>query len=713
MPEALWRRTQKCVAFWRSLGASPFLSRQIEFGINDPPVVPFSVGEMLGEIPQSEEDLAFGLEDLDRGCKEGIYKEVSSEHVCAAVARGNMLSSSFVIWQDGSEGRKGRFIVNLAKQSKHWEKGSVRMETLPAYALELQKSDHMVSFDIQSGYRHFRLAPSMRDMFLFRYAGRFYQCVALPFGWGRSPMWFTRLLRPVVQHLRTNEHYRVLAYLDDFLVAPSPAGKVAGSSACRAATGRIDKLLEHLGLVRHPSKGEWVGSTRVEHLGVVIDTELEKFFIAPRKIEKIRKMAGQLLTESRHGRRWVSVKRMRTFIGTCVSLTLAMPYARFYTRSLYWDLANAQQPTGSKAKLFEGCVASGEGPRKERTLPRAARGGDRCKLSHQGIRDIQSWRALTSTEREGRPLRPAAPELMMHTDAADLGYGGTLGKCGAAGQCGEWEAQGVWGWHERAESISYRELKAIRLLLTRAENSGSRSFGARLLDAGIRNLQLQCDNMAAVHVTNAMVSASRPMMRELRLLKRELDRLGLHLDARWLPSALNKYADALSRRFPSGDLQIRRSLRHSVMDGMKAPADVFPYRPLGEHPVFLRRQCFLEMRQPWYPTDATRLLCPPVDLIAPVLQKARLSGCPAVLLIPDWPHQQWHSTALQMATHAFLLPYAPQQIWTAARTMNPSWKLLLVEVNMPPDPERWARQRDLVLRPPAPSRQEARPTANL
>jgi hypothetical protein len=45
--------------------------------------------------------------------------------------------------------------------------------------------------------------------------------------------------------------------------------------------------------------------------------------------------------------------------------------------------------------------------------------------------------------------------------------------------------------------------------------------------------------------------------------------------------------------------------------------------------------------------------------------------------------------------------------------MNPSCKLLFVEVNMPPDPERWARQRDLALRPPATSRQEVRPTANL
>jgi hypothetical protein len=41
---------------------------------------------------------------------------------------------------------------------------------------------------------------------------------------------------------------------------------------------------------------------------------------------------------------------------------------------------------------------------------------------------------------------------MMHTDAEDIGYGGTLGQCGAAGKRGEWEAQGVWGWNERAET---------------------------------------------------------------------------------------------------------------------------------------------------------------------------------------------------------------------------------------------------------------------
>jgi hypothetical protein len=176
---------------------------------------------------------------------------------------------------------------------------------------------------------------------------------------------------------------------------------------------------------------------------------------------------------------------------------------------------------------------------------------------------------------------------------------------------------------------------------------------------------------------------------------RELDRLGLHLDAKWLPSALNKYADALSRRFPRGDRQIRRSLRRSVMAGMQAPADVFPYRPLGEHPVFLRRQSFQEMANTWSLTDKTRLLCPPTELISPILQKVRLSGCPAILLIPDWPHQAWHATALRMATHVFRCPEPPDQVWDA-RTLNPRWRLLLVELNMPTDTESWSRQNDLL-----------------
>jgi hypothetical protein len=50
-----------------------------------------------------------------------------------------MISSSFVVWQDGPEGKKGRVAVNLSKQSKHWPKRSVGIEILPKYTLELKR----------------------------------------------------------------------------------------------------------------------------------------------------------------------------------------------------------------------------------------------------------------------------------------------------------------------------------------------------------------------------------------------------------------------------------------------------------------------------------------------------------------------------------------------------------------------------------------------
>jgi hypothetical protein len=89
----LWLQTQGRVEEWRQLGASPFLCRAIKYGIYEPPTIPFVSGEVMGELPQSAEDLRFGIEDLRAGCAEGIYEEVSREDVSAVQAKGCMISS--------------------------------------------------------------------------------------------------------------------------------------------------------------------------------------------------------------------------------------------------------------------------------------------------------------------------------------------------------------------------------------------------------------------------------------------------------------------------------------------------------------------------------------------------------------------------------------------------------------------------------------------
>jgi hypothetical protein len=126
------------------------------------------------------------------------------------------------------------------------------------------------------------------------------------------------------------------------------------------------------------------------------------------------------------------------------------------------------------------------------------------------------WRKLASTETDGRPIRTLPTNGIMHTDAADVGFGGTLDVEGNPGDPGQWQDQGIWGWMDRAECISVRELKAIRMVLMGI-------LGERVKKKGIYILRLGVDNSSVVHMTNAFVESSKPMMRELRCLKKVLD----------------------------------------------------------------------------------------------------------------------------------------------------------------------------------------------
>lgn len=52
--------------------------------------------------------------------------------------------------------------------------------------------------------------------------------------------------------------------------------------------------MNHLSLKRHSGKGEWVGNTLVEHLGVTVYTIRMLFFLAGRKVEKVEQLARTL-----------------------------------------------------------------------------------------------------------------------------------------------------------------------------------------------------------------------------------------------------------------------------------------------------------------------------------------------------------------------------------------------------------------------------------
>jgi hypothetical protein len=48
-------------------------------------------------------------------------------------------------------------------------------------------------------------------------------------------------------------------------------------------------------------------------------------------------------------------------------------------------------------------------------------------------------------------------------------------------------------------------------------------------------------------------------------------------------------------------------------------------------------------------------------------------------------HNTWYQPAMDMSTKVHRLLLAPEEVWTGTRRLNPSWRLLLLEVNLPPD----------------------------
>jgi hypothetical protein len=112
---------------------------------------------------------------------------------------------------------------------------------------------------------------------------------------GPTVLWFTKLMRPFVKYVKNEMGYRLLPWIDDFLCAATDGHRPAIGRNCRRARIRLDKIFGKLVLTRHPGKGCWEGAQVEEHLGVLIDTRQMRVFMTDRKVQKMRKMAKELL----------------------------------------------------------------------------------------------------------------------------------------------------------------------------------------------------------------------------------------------------------------------------------------------------------------------------------------------------------------------------------------------------------------------------------
>jgi Reverse transcriptase (RNA-dependent DNA polymerase) len=168
----------------------------------------------------------------------------------------------------------------------------------------MKRHDTRLSMDLRSGYNHFRLHPAMRDYFLISVkltcgTVRYFRYLVLPCGWYRSGYCFSRLVSRFFTTIKSRFGYRVLSYVDDYLICPS-TGRASTKMDCLRASARLYKLLLRYGLTRHPKKGVRCGGSQVlQHLGFVIDSVRGSFGVSASKLDKVSSMAQALLMRVR------------------------------------------------------------------------------------------------------------------------------------------------------------------------------------------------------------------------------------------------------------------------------------------------------------------------------------------------------------------------------------------------------------------------------
>lgn len=124
-------------------------------------------------------------------------------------------------------------------------------------------SEFLISFDLESKYCHLYFHLSVEDYFLFYYCGSYYRFFT-SLWLGTVAFWLPMLTRPLVQYMREKCGYRLLPYLEDFLIAAAPLGKAATRQRRPKGARALGKTLCFPGNHSTPSGGmlRWWTSDR-------------------------------------------------------------------------------------------------------------------------------------------------------------------------------------------------------------------------------------------------------------------------------------------------------------------------------------------------------------------------------------------------------------------------------------------------------------------
>ena len=467
------------------------------------------------------------------------------------------------------------------------------METFTHVRQWIQPNYFLVNLDLKDQFLSVPISKKFHNYLCFNWLGKIFQWVVLPFGLKCSPRVVTKLLKPVMALLRSIFGILISVYMDDMLIQAKSA-----EEAYFHAQLTILVLL-CLGWEINWSKSNLIPTTKIKHLGFVIDTEAMTAICPADKIERLRNFALSTLRDGH-----ITVHNAEKILGLIESVRPTTKLAALHYRGLQKQLLQAKIKIRVPNQIIQ--------------------------LSQRSKSDLKWWASDTGFKSNSvAPLMEPTPTLEIWSDASHLG-------AGAHSSRGE-NFQREW-------SNSEKELYHINFLELRAAKEAVFKF-ARRGDI----IRLHLDNMTAcAYIRKQGGTRSNILTTEACELWQGIQSREVYLLApHWLPSLANAGADYLSRhRVETWELELSQETFHRIMNHFSVAPTLDAFASPQAHklpryftwepdPLALGRDALL------YKWDPLNYIFPPVPLIPKILSKLREEKIDAILICPLWPTAMW------------------------------------------------------------------------
>ena len=165
-----------------------------------------------------------------------------------------------------------RPVINLKPLNQFVKNSHFKMENIQMALNLIRQGYYMISVDLKDAYFNIPIFPSHRKYMRFIWKDQRYEFTCLPFGYSLAPRVFTKVLKPMISHLRLNS-FKIVIFLDDMLL-------IAGSFLeCLNQLALLHRLIEDLGFIVNDKKSQLEPTTIISFLGFIIDSVSKKLFL--------------------------------------------------------------------------------------------------------------------------------------------------------------------------------------------------------------------------------------------------------------------------------------------------------------------------------------------------------------------------------------------------------------------------------------------------